>query len=257
MPFALIPGTPSWDGGCVRFPDTGMVKSATLDLRREACTLENSIVNQPENDAAMQSTRRANARLVFFTFLLTFIASRILVFLIMSRRVPDLYLHVGGTHVHHLNYGIFLLGGVGAYLLFAQPTGNRLGATAIAYGIGLGLTFDEFGMWIHLGGSYWQRASFDAVAVVIGILGFYCVFPFGPFPAAAAVVAGRRGFGWRSDFLRDVVRLISLRRKASWPKDGSNRAERTKIVTFATCQIWTVTLGFQCSPKERSPALSA
>jgi len=137
------------------------------------------IVNQTENDAGMQNTRRANARLVFFTFLLTFIASRILVFLIMSRRVPDLYLHVGGTHVHHLNYGIFLLCGVGAYLLFAQPTGNRLGATAIAYGIGLGLTFDEFGMWIHLGGSYWQRASFDAVAVIIGILGFIAYFPSG------------------------------------------------------------------------------
>jgi hypothetical protein len=135
------------------------------------------ILNQPENEVWAQSTRRANARLVFFTFLLTFIASRILVFLIMSRRVPDLFLHVGGTHVHHLNYGIFLLCGVGAYLLFGQPTGNSLRATAIAYGIGLALTFDEFGMWIHLGGSYWQRASFDAVAVLIGILGFIAYFP--------------------------------------------------------------------------------
>ena len=163
---------------CVGFPDIGMVKSATLDLRRDACTLENSIVNQPKNDAGMQSTRTANARLVFFTFLLTFTASRILVFLIMSRRVPDLYLHVGGTHVHHLNYGIFLLCGVGAYLLFGQPTGNWLRATAIAYGVGLALTFDEFGMWIHLGGSYWQRASFDGVAVITGILGFIAYFPF-------------------------------------------------------------------------------
>jgi hypothetical protein len=30
----------------------------------------------------------------------------------------------------------------------------------------MGLTFDEFGMWLHLGGSYWQRASVDAVIVV-------------------------------------------------------------------------------------------
>ena len=135
------------------------------------------IVNQPENDAGAQGTRRANARLVFFTFLLTFIVSRILVFLIMSHRLPDLYLHVGGTHVHHLNYGIFLLCGVGAYLLFGEPTGTRLRATAVGYGIGLALTFDEFGMWIHLGGSYWQRASFDGVAVIIGILGFIAYFP--------------------------------------------------------------------------------
>ena len=31
--------------------------------------------------------------------------------------MPDLYLFLGQTHIHHLNYGIFLLSGVGAYLL--------------------------------------------------------------------------------------------------------------------------------------------
>jgi hypothetical protein len=39
----------------------------------------------------------------------------------------------------------------------------------------MALTFDEFGMWLHLGGSYWQRASVDAVIVVaalLGLLGF-------------------------------------------------------------------------------------
>lgn len=66
------------------------------------------------------------ARIVLVTFLLTFIAARVIVFLIMSRRIPDLYLHLGGTHVHHLNYGIFLLAGVGAYLLFRRPVGRGL-----------------------------------------------------------------------------------------------------------------------------------
>jgi hypothetical protein len=46
-------------------------------------------------------------------------AARVVVFLIMSRRIPDLYLHLGGNHVHHLNYGIFLLSGIDAYLLFS------------------------------------------------------------------------------------------------------------------------------------------
>ena len=61
------------------------------------------------------------ARIVFFVFLLTFMLARILVFLIMSRRMPDLYLHLGGSHIHHLNYGIFLLAGLGAYFLFGKP----------------------------------------------------------------------------------------------------------------------------------------
>jgi hypothetical protein len=117
------------------------------------------------------------ARRVLVAFLFTFVAARVLVFLIMSRRVPDLFLHMGGTHVHHLNYGIFLLAGTGAYLLFRQPRGRPAGAAAVAYGVGLALTFDEFGMWLHLGGGYWQRASFDAVVVIAALLG---VVAYGP-----------------------------------------------------------------------------
>lgn len=110
------------------------------------------------------------ARHVLVAFLFTFIAARVLVYLIMARKMPDLYLHLGGNHVHHLNYGIFLLTFVGAYLIFAQPRGKRLTYSSFVYGIGLGLTFDEFGMWYHLGGLYWQRASFDAVVVIGGVL---------------------------------------------------------------------------------------
>jgi hypothetical protein len=106
------------------------------------------------------------ARMVLTAFLLTFMTARIVVFLIMSHSIPDLYLHVKGTHVHHLNYGIFLLSAVGAYLLFKRPEDKSLKITACIYGIGMALTFDEFGMWIHLGGSYWQRASWDAIVVV-------------------------------------------------------------------------------------------
>jgi hypothetical protein len=36
----------------------------------------------------------------------------------------------------------------------------------------MALTFDEFGMWLHLGGSYWQRASVDAIIVVAAMLCF-------------------------------------------------------------------------------------
>ena len=49
------------------------------------------------------------ARRVFLAFLLTFIAARVLVILIMTRRIPDMFLHAHGAHVHHLNYGIFIL----------------------------------------------------------------------------------------------------------------------------------------------------
>lgn len=123
------------------------------------------------------SPARHLARLVFVAFLLTFIASRTLVILIMIRRLPDLFLHLGGTHVHHLNYGIFLLSTVAAILLFAEMNQTQRAACAVIYGIGMALTFDEFGMWLHLGGSYWQRASFDAVVVLLGIFGLIGFMP--------------------------------------------------------------------------------
>jgi hypothetical protein len=120
---------------------------------------------------------RSTARVVLFTFLLIFVAARVLVYCIMAHDIPDLFLHVGGTHVHHLNYGIFLLSFIGAYLLFVQPTGRWLCIAAVIYGAGLALTFDEFGMWLHLGGSYWQRASFDAVIVVATALALLVYAP--------------------------------------------------------------------------------
>lgn len=120
---------------------------------------------------------RRTARLVFVSFLITFVGARVLVFLIMARRMPDLFLHLGGTHVHHLNYGIFLLSGSGAWLLFARPAGRALSVAAVLYAVGLALTFDEFGMWLHLGGGYWQRASFDAVTVVAALLGLLAFAP--------------------------------------------------------------------------------
>ena len=132
------------------------------------------------SDPALQTHHASASRLarkVLAAFVFTFIASRILVILIMTRRIPDLFLHAGETHVHHLNYGIFLLSGVGGWLLFCRLQGLKLQWAAVLYGIGLALTFDEFGMWLHLGGSYWQRGSYDAVVVVASVLALIAFSP--------------------------------------------------------------------------------
>jgi hypothetical protein len=117
------------------------------------------------------------ARLTFVAFLLTFVAARVLVILIMTRRIPDLFLHLSGTHVHHLNYGIFLRSTVAGVLLFAHLNNAQRSVCALVYGAGMALTFDEFGMWLHLGGSYWQRASFDAVIVLLSVFGLLAFLP--------------------------------------------------------------------------------
>ena len=119
------------------------------------------------------------ARRALLAFLLVFIAARVLVIAIMAGRLPDLFLHLGkgNTHVHHLNYGILLLSTVGAATLFLglDEVGRR--RAAYVYGAGMALTFDEFGMWLHLGGSYWQRASYDGVVVVATFLALFAFAP--------------------------------------------------------------------------------
>ena len=154
---------------------------------------EDRIDSETPARAAGADAPRRRPRIVLLAFLISFAAARIVVFLIMDRRMPDLFLHIGGTHVHHLNYGIFLLAGVAGHLLFARPGKRATDGIAVLYGIGLALTFDEFGMWIHLGGGYWQRASFDAVCVVAAILGLLAFAPpprsWRPKHWAAGVVA--------------------------------------------------------------------
>ncbi len=133
-------------------------------------------VNPPATTAPI--AMRKLARRVFLSFLLTFVTARVLVILIMTRRLPDLFLHRHGTHVHHLNYGIFILSAVGALLIFVtQPSDKLRKFCALLYGFGLALTFDEFGMWFHLGGSYWQRGSFDAIIVLLSVFGWIAFLP--------------------------------------------------------------------------------
>jgi hypothetical protein len=118
-----------------------------------------------------RETAHKLARYALFSFIVTFVLARVFVFLIMADEMPNLYFFLHGTHVHHLNYGIFLMAAVCGYSVFRRPTGRAAEITALIYGVAMGLTFDEFGMWLHLGGSYWQRASVDAVIVVAALFG--------------------------------------------------------------------------------------
>jgi hypothetical protein len=124
----------------------------------------------PEHSIPRETAHKL-ARRTLFGFVVTFVLSRVCVFLIMSQLMPNFYFFLHGTHVHHLNYGIFLLATVCGYSVFRRPVGRAAEITALIYGVAMGLTFDEFGMWLHLGGSYWQRASVDAVIVVAALFG--------------------------------------------------------------------------------------
>jgi hypothetical protein len=101
---------------------------------------------------------------VLASFIPTFVISRVLVY-----TSPNLFLTIDETHVHHFTYGIFLLAITG-YLALVLRTKRWESRLAVAYGIGLALSFDEFGMWLHLTSNYFVQSSYDAILIVLAVL---------------------------------------------------------------------------------------
>ncbi len=86
----------------------------------------------------------------------------------------------GGMHIHHLVFGIIAMMLAGFLGFALQPGDPGIEILAAIFGIGMGLTLDEFALWLYLEDVYWAdegRTSVDAVifAAIIGgglIVGF-------------------------------------------------------------------------------------
>ena len=81
---------------------------------------------------------------------------------------------MGGNHVHHQVFGILIIIGTGIFPISATPHGAPLSAAAAVFGLGIGLTVDEFALWLHLEDVYWAdqgRKSVDAIFCVLVITG--------------------------------------------------------------------------------------
>ena len=119
-------------------------------------------------------------------FLCSFLFIRTSARLIRSPKVPWWPGSVttgSGLHLHHLVWGIVLMMTVG-FVAFITPRSSPLNEILAAlFGIGMGLTMDEFALWIHLSDVYWAREgreSLDAV-VVVTLLGGLIVLGVAPF----------------------------------------------------------------------------
>ena len=113
-------------------------------------------------------------------FLTAFALARLLAFLASRSATPVGYIYIGGTHIHHLVWGILLLLAVGFGWLIEVGTGSKSSSLlasrlmSLLYGVGAALTLDEFAIWLNLQeGVYWtrrDRASLDAVLLFGALL---------------------------------------------------------------------------------------
>lgn len=157
-----------------------------------------------------------------------------------SRRVrwwPGSVTTTSGVQLHHLVWGIVLLLVSGFLDIVTRPTGPWSETLAGLFGVGAGLTLDEFALWIHLRDVYWAeegRSSLDAV-VVATLIGGLLVVGVAPldlpnnttsvsavigagaidvFLATLAILKGRRLLGLIGVFL-PVASIIAALRLAS------------------------------------------
>jgi hypothetical protein len=108
----------------------------------------------------------------------------------------------GGTHIHHMVWGILLLLVMGYIGLAWDPPSPWIELAAIGFGIGMGLTMDEFALWLNLQDVYWApkgRQSIDAVVLtaallVIALLGLQ--FWIDVWDAVLVLVGVDRGNAW-------------------------------------------------------------
>src|SRR5690349_2970795 len=132
---------------------------------------------------------------MLIAFVVTFAVTRVITNLIRRGRGPFRDMSVGGVHVHHQVWGIFLLLGVGTVELAYRPASPWFEVLSVLFGMGAALTLDEFALWLRLDDVYWGpegRRSVDAVllATLVGVLLLIGLSPFDENSSDGEVVLG-------------------------------------------------------------------
>jgi hypothetical protein len=112
---------------------------------------------------------RESGFLVLLAFLISFSFIRTSARLMRSPRVPwwPGSVEAGGVHIHHLVWGIslVLISGFAAFVSDLYAPWWQV--TSVAFGIGAGLTLDEFALWVYLRDVYWSAEGRDSIDAVI------------------------------------------------------------------------------------------
>jgi hypothetical protein len=119
--------------------------------------------------------------LVLVGFLLSFGFIRMSTRLMRSPRVPwwpGSVVSDSGVHVHHLVFGIVTMMVAGTVGFVALGDSPYTEICAALFGVGAGLTIDEFALWVYLDDVYWAeegRVSIDATVIAAAMMGLLLI----------------------------------------------------------------------------------
>ena len=102
---------------------------------------------------------------VAFAFILTFSIARI-----CNNLFPDVILVTrSNLHIHHFTFGLLTLVATSVLaLVYDGPRAKFL--ISLLFGFGLGLTFDEYSMWLHLDDQPAIRWEYDGFLLVTAFI---------------------------------------------------------------------------------------
>jgi hypothetical protein len=119
------------------------------------------------------SKAKVPAAAIAFAFILTAVGARV-----FSLVLPGVHWEpVPGMHIHHYVYGIFILA-IAGYLAMIFKGARATSWIALLYGLGIGLTFDEIGMWLNPSfqrGTRWNMGGLEFVIIVLALVGLISV----------------------------------------------------------------------------------
>lgn len=88
----------------------------------------------------------------------------------------------GDLHVHHVVIGFILMTVVGILEFALQPGGWTQRILGLLFGMGLGVSLDEFALILHLEDVYWEEQGRKSIDAVVVVATFICMLLVGLVP---------------------------------------------------------------------------
>lgn len=106
----------------------------------------------------------------WLSFGATFGTTRFITHGIRGKWLPIGNFSAGDKHLHHYNFGIVMLAGVGLLAIRGSQRAVHHPVAGITYGMGAALIADEAALLLNLEDVYWGEKGQTSIDVVVGVL---------------------------------------------------------------------------------------